>query len=283
MKFSRKPSNISFYCPMCHNKTLYCVDHDCSRPSDVDWHDNFVCDECGAEVVSEPQYDGKIRFVQDIESAEDIQDDFDRAWDAKFGPPQTRVMTLEEFDEYMDDVIKFDPKNDGKKLDKSANKSVSSALVPERPLDPPEDNRWNEMDDYEAVVQLPLDAIIFVDDDGNWDYEDEDYPWAKGESKNGDWYDEENSIYLGDKVDMVEKTDDLLFKYIPARVGTYHISGNVKLVFDISGVEEKVTDTWYDEDHGYDYDSEINTDFVDVDYIESKSEIQNFNMQPLDE
>lgn len=165
----------------------------------------------------------------------------------------------------------------------SKDAMIDAAFVPEPSLDPSEDNRWNEMDDYEAVIELPLDAIVFVDDDGNWDYEDEDYPWAKGDSKNGDWYDAENSIYLGDKVDMVEKTDDLLFKYIPARVGTYHISGNVKLVFDISGLEEKVTDAWYDEDHGYDYDSEINTDFVDVDYAEDKSEIQNFKMQPVDE
>lgn len=165
----------------------------------------------------------------------------------------------------------------------SKNVDIESAYIPEGPIDPPEDNRFNYLPEYEAVVEMPLDAIIFVDDDGNWDYEDEDYPWAKGDSKNGDWYDEENNIYLGDKVDMVEKTDDLLFKYIPARVGTYHISGNVKLLFDISGVEEKVTDAWYDEDHGYDYDSEINTDFADVDYIEEKSEIQNFKMQPVDE
>lgn len=153
----------------------------------------------------------------------------------------------------------------------------------EKSLEPPEDNGWNELDDYEAVVELVLDAIIFVDDDGNWDYEDEEYPWAKGDSKNGDWYDEENNVYLGSKEDMVEKTDWLLLKYIPARVGTYHISGYVKLVFEISGVEEKVTDAWYDENHGYDYDSETNTDFADVDYIESKSEIRNFNMHPVDE
>lgn len=110
MKFSRKPSNISFYCPICHNKTLYCVDHDCGRPSDVDWHDNFVCDECGAEVVSEPQYDNKIRFVQDIESAEDIQNDFDRAWYKKFGPDTEESFTPEGFHKYMQEVMNFDYK-----------------------------------------------------------------------------------------------------------------------------------------------------------------------------
>ena len=150
-------------------------------------------------------------------------------------------------------------------------------------LDPPEDSSWNELDDYQTAIDIVLDAIIFVDDNGNWEYEDDNYSWAKGNGNNGNWYDEENNIYLGSKVDMVEKTDDLLLKYIPARVGTYHISGDVKLVFDISGVEEKVTDAWYSEDSGYDYDSEINTDFADVDYIEDKSEIQNFNIQPVDE
>ncbi len=159
--------------------------------------------------------------------------------------------------------------------------SIKSATEPS--LDPPEDSSWDALDNYQAVIDLVLDAIIFVDDTGNWEYEDNDYPWAKSDSKRGDWYDEENNVYLGSKVDMVEKTDDLLLKYIPERVGTYHISGDVKLVFDISGVEEKVTDSWYDENHGYDYDSEINTDFADVNYVESKSEIQNFHMQPVDE
>lgn len=233
MKFSRKPDNISFYCPMCHNKTLYCIDHDCSRPFDVDWHDNFACDECGAEVLSEPQYDGKIRFIQKLESA--------------IGKPNENP------------------------------KSIESSI------DPSEDDSWHEIPDYESNIAVYLDAVIFVDDDGNWEYEDIDYPWAKSDKNDGDWFDDRYNVFLDDEIGVVEKTDDLLFKYIPAKVGTYHISGHVNLVYRISGVEEDITDQWFDENHGYDYDSEIYTDLATSNYIEEKSEIKNFRMQPIDE
>ena len=201
--------------------------------------------------------------------------------------------SMEDLMNYLDDIVKeidddayFDFVAPGiiEALFTLENRPITETIITstEPSLDPPEDRSWDELDDYQTAIDIVLDAIIFVDDNGNWEYEDDNYSWAKGNSNNGNWYDEENNIYLGSKVDMVEKTDDLLLKYIPARVGTYHISGDVKLVFDISGVEEKVTDAWYSEDSGYDYDSEINTDFADVDYVEDKSEIQNFNIQPVD-
>ena len=54
----------SFECPLCGNHTLYDVDNDVYNPSfDVDYHDLFVCEECGNEVYSEPRPDGTIKFV----------------------------------------------------------------------------------------------------------------------------------------------------------------------------------------------------------------------------
>lgn len=66
--------NISFTCPSCGNKTLYCVDHDLERVADVDYHDTFVCEECGYECLSEPKYSGGIRFVKPVDSALDVSD-----------------------------------------------------------------------------------------------------------------------------------------------------------------------------------------------------------------
>ncbi len=65
--------NKAFICPSCTNKTLYCIDHDVMRNTDVDYHDTFICDECGAELISEPQFDGSIKFVYMTDASTDIQ------------------------------------------------------------------------------------------------------------------------------------------------------------------------------------------------------------------
>lgn len=67
---SSRKSNLSFTCPECGNKTAYCTDHDVHIPADVDYHDKFVCEECGAELYSEPQHNGKIKFKVGMENIE---------------------------------------------------------------------------------------------------------------------------------------------------------------------------------------------------------------------
>ena len=67
---SGRKSNLSFTCPECGNKTAYCTDHDVHIPADVDYHDKFVCEECGAELYSEPQHNGKIKFKVGMENIE---------------------------------------------------------------------------------------------------------------------------------------------------------------------------------------------------------------------
>lgn len=64
-----------FDCPRCHNKTLVDIDNYVTRNADVDYHDQFVCEECGAELLSEPQFDGTIRFI--TESNRDKYSDYD--------------------------------------------------------------------------------------------------------------------------------------------------------------------------------------------------------------
>ena len=56
-------ANKAFICPKCNNKTLYCVEHNVKGNADVDYHEKFVCDECGTMSYSEPQYDGRIEFL----------------------------------------------------------------------------------------------------------------------------------------------------------------------------------------------------------------------------
>lgn len=65
IKASKDTKEIkSLVCPNCANKTLYDVDADIYDLNDIDYHDVFVCDECGSEFLAEPQSDGEIKFVE---------------------------------------------------------------------------------------------------------------------------------------------------------------------------------------------------------------------------
>lgn len=61
--FSNKRSTLMFTCPKCHNDTMVDVDRDVYNVHDIDYHDVFVCGECGEERYGEVQYDGQVKFV----------------------------------------------------------------------------------------------------------------------------------------------------------------------------------------------------------------------------
>ena len=52
-----------FTCPNCSNRTLYPVDGN-EDIVGIGYHDLCICDECGAELYSEPQYDYTVKFVE---------------------------------------------------------------------------------------------------------------------------------------------------------------------------------------------------------------------------
>lgn len=52
-----------FMCPACHSPSLADIDRDIYINLDVDYHDRFVCEECGAEYLAEPRYDGTVKFI----------------------------------------------------------------------------------------------------------------------------------------------------------------------------------------------------------------------------
>lgn len=62
IKASKGPKEKAFTCPKCHNNTLYDLSESVTRVADVDYGDQFICDECGAEFYAEPQHDGTIQF-----------------------------------------------------------------------------------------------------------------------------------------------------------------------------------------------------------------------------
>lgn len=145
-------------------------------------------------------------------------------------------------------------------------------------IDPPEDNRWEELDLDDAVIELTLDAIVHIDEDGSWEYEDTNYPWAASpDNKRGGWYTDENDVYIGDKTAIVEYVDELLEPMMPAKAGEYHIKGDVTLVFSVEGIQVKRNYFW-DERHGEDYDEESYTDDAEASFLYDKSYIKNFEI-----
>lgn len=164
--------------------------------------------------------------------------------------------------------------------DESVQSAIKAGIydVPERPLDPPEDDSWEEIDSDDEIVEITLDAIVHIDEDGSWEYDDTNYPWAASpDNKRGDWYTEEYDVYLGDKTSMVEYVDELLESMMPVTPGEYHIKGDVTLVFSVSGIEVK-RDYFWDERHGADYDEEAYTDNAETEFLYDKSYIKNFEI-----
>ena len=51
-----------FMCPKCGNRALVPVYPDGS-PVGIGWHEICICEECAAELQSEPQFDGTVNFV----------------------------------------------------------------------------------------------------------------------------------------------------------------------------------------------------------------------------
>lgn len=51
-----------FICPKCANKTLYPVNGN-KDIIGIGYHDVCICDECGAELWAEPQFNYTVKFV----------------------------------------------------------------------------------------------------------------------------------------------------------------------------------------------------------------------------
>lgn len=201
---------------------------------------------------------------------------------------------LEELIECIDPIVQeydnnayFEPVEPGiaeayiwnlSKINSSETVEAGIYDVPDRPLDPPEDNSWEELDSDDEVIELTLDAIVHIDENGSWEYDDTNYPWAASpDNKRGDWYTDKYSVYIGDKTSIVEYVDELLEPMMPAKEGEYHIKGDVTLVFSVEGIEVK-RDYFWDERHGADYDEEAYTDDAETSFLYDKSHIKNFEI-----
>ena len=178
---------------------------------------------------------------------------------------------IEQAIDYISEINdKVEPRMVHNSTDTSDNSITGAVYGPDSPDD---DDEGNELDPQTVNIQMHLDADIQLTEDG-WDYVDTTYPWAASsdEVRKGVWYTtiEDTEVYLGDRVDMVQYTDELLATLLPDVPGIYHIAGDVDLTFIISGLVEF--------NNEYDDSTYIETDWADVEFDIGNSSISNFKI-----
>ena len=145
-------------------------------------------------------------------------------------------------------------------------------------LQPPEYDDPEELEYNEEIV-LSLDEIVDVDDEGNWEYEDKTYSFAANpNSRDRDWYTEENHIFVTDHIGVVEDVDSVLERNMPVKPGRYRISGEAHMFYDVYGVYE------YRYYYGPDaWDSDIDSSNAETDFNFAKSYIDDLQIVELDQ
>lgn len=148
-------------------------------------------------------------------------------------------------------------------------------------IDPPEYDEPDKADEVIEYIEVSLDADIIIAEDGSWEYEDEEYPWACPDARSTDWRSEEYpDVYLDDCIGVVEKVDELMEDKLPSEPGKYHVSGDARLCYSIDDVNLFREFEGVDEDHGPVYDETIDTDDSDIYYVASESSLENFECVP---
>lgn len=135
-------------------------------------------------------------------------------------------------------------------------------------LEPPESD-WIDVPDHSETLEVDIDAIIIVDNDGDYEWEDTDYNWAKPDDEYSTVWRSEEGVNLGDEIDIVEHIDELLVEDMPlVKSGRYRVTGTAKLDFYLSGL-------WID-DEGNNFAEEADAMFYPKD-----SSIENLKVSPI--
>lgn len=211
------------------------------------------------EIGCELDYDGLMRVCQELDP---IVQEYDP--DSYFEPVDSGIAEA---------WINLEKAS----IDSSSNIQAGAYDFPEPSLDPPEYPEPEEVDDYTQKIDLNLDAVIEIDQLGNWEYQDENYPWARcKDTKDGSWYSDEYNVFIADPVSIVERVDELLISKLPEKEGTYRIKGNVHLEYVVSNLSKYV--------HSYgpdDYDEDIDRDNAYVDFDFYNSNISDFRLTKI--
>ncbi len=132
-----------------------------------------------------------------------------------------------------------------------------------------------------ALVEAPIDAIVVIDEKGF--YDEKNSVWKEPSGKEG-FYSDEYYIYICDADDAADYTLELLFDKYEDFFGedgcSYKVSGFTSLVFDIENLVE-CRDYFRDRDGDMVYDSDINTDSMEIKFNKKASSISDLKVTKL--
>lgn len=205
----------------------------------------------------------KVREVD-----EDVADEYEqKAMDSDKEPSELALEIIDVLSNILDGV--------------TSSSEVSCSIEP--PLDPPEEpSNYRMNDPVDEVINIDLDAIINMRDDGEYDYEDQTYAWALSPENEEDWYSNTYpDVKLTDQEDLIENVDYLIIPLMPDTPGRYHISGKIELSYTVSNVSTTVIDAWWDDRHGTEVDEEVYTDDAEVEFNYRKSYVNEFKYTKL--
>ena len=158
----------------------------------------------------------------------------------------------------------------------SVNSSTVAGAESTREYDEPV-----ELEDSEEIIEVDIDVDIYVEDDGEILYENEekrsDYNWASSDLRGGSWsMNDYPSIVIRNPDDVADDIMDIIYPNIPTRPGRYHISGTAELYYDISGL------LTYGDPFGIMHDEDIISDNLEVNFNYGKSYIDNLEIKIVD-
>lgn len=89
----------------------------------------------------------------------------------------------------------------------------------------------SEEENTEYSLDIDLEATIIMNSDGSWEFEDDS--WAMcAETDDGSWYTSDNTL-IATSDQLVQDVDGLLQLYLPISQGTFDVTGDIHLVYNI--------------------------------------------------
>lgn len=92
-----------------------------------------------------------------------------------------------------------------------------------------------ETDVLECAVDMDLDTVINMKSDGSWDFDDTSWSVC-ADISDGSWRSADDKL-IATSEQLVSDVNSLLQLYLPMQEGTFNITGDLHLVYDMSDEE----------------------------------------------
>lgn len=150
--------------------------------------------------------------------------------------------------------------------------------VPERPLDPPEDTNYHEVDNFRACLEGDVRIPVVIQEGYYPQIED----IADFADQLGTFLYHKESRWEKEFEDLSQPVEDLEFlmeRYeCPDAPGRYIMKGHVKMVYDVSGLTYTTHAEYYGEDEGLSDNKEFDNN-VKVDFNIKRSSIEDIEYE----